>query len=424
MSDDSVSFSPRRLLVAADASPHSQAALDAAVRLAAAFGAEVEGLFVKDERLLHAAGLPFAAEVRAHSRPPKPLTDRRLQRQLRHQAERAEAALRRTAESAEVEHTFRVVEGDVTQEILSAAEAADVLALGKTSTASSRQRLGSTAQTVLARSPAPVLMLREPVRPHQPVLTYYDGTEAGEATLQAAAALAMRTNVRTLRVLLPTEDTLDHDRLRKTVQTRFADAPLSVSVHVLTASETARLAVLAHRSGNGLVVFPSGHAALSPDALQQFLYDLDRPLLVVPPHRRPASMTSSDAPVSRLTLTTPPDAPFTPHEVLSDFADATAGWTYLEDDSQHYADRKARPALVLRYRRNGSPGLIDFAFVAPPDAPHALGLVLLDAPDAQAPVPPEEQSALVETLLSALRDYLDARPTSTSLTIERAAPDA
>lgn len=135
-------------------------------------------------------------------------------------------------------------------------------------------------------------------------------------------------------------------------------------------------------------------------------------------------MPSSDAPVTRLTLTAPADAPLTPSEVLSDFADATPRWTYLEGDSYHYAERKGRPALVLRHQRDDAPRLVDFAFASDPETGPALGLVLLDAPEADTPLPATERRALVDTFVSTLRDYLNAHPTATSLTIERAAPDA
>ena len=46
----------RRILVALDASPHSQAALQAASELAAALKAELVGIFVEDVNLLHLAG--------------------------------------------------------------------------------------------------------------------------------------------------------------------------------------------------------------------------------------------------------------------------------------------------------------------------------------------------------------------------------
>jgi nucleotide-binding universal stress UspA family protein len=268
------------ILVALNASPHSQAALDAAVRLAMDFEAEVEGLFVEDETLLQAAQLPFAEEVRAFTASPRGLTDQRIQRQLRYQAEHAERTLRRTAKQAEVEHTFEVVEGDVTAELMTAAAEVDLLVLGKTSSASSRRHLGSTSRALLSDAPAPVLVLREVVPPQRPVLVYYDGSDAAGAALNVAVHLSRRSGPRPVTVLLPANDDAKTDRLRDEVQSQYAPSEAPLSVHALTPAESRRLSAFARREG-GLVILPAGCTPLSHVPLRQFLYEIDRPVLVM-----------------------------------------------------------------------------------------------------------------------------------------------
>lgn len=271
----------RRILVALDASPHSRAALDMAVRLAADLEAELEGLFIKDENLLRAAQLPFAEEVRSHSTSPKRLDNRRVQRQLRYQAERAEAALHEATEQAEVAYNFRVVEGRVTRELLRAAQEVDLLALGKTSTRSSRRRLGTTSEALLSEAPTPVLVLRKAVRRRQPVLTYYDGSDASASALRTAAGLANRGPGHLLKVLLPAEDDARAERLRDEVYEHYEGRVPHLEVRPLTQIELDRLAVLARREGRGLFVIPAESSPLADISLQRFLYELDRPLLVV-----------------------------------------------------------------------------------------------------------------------------------------------
>ena len=281
MSDESSPLSVRKILIAANASPHSQAALTLAVQLAAAVGAEVEGLFVEDEQLLQAADLPFAAEVRTHSQPPTPLSDRRVERQLRRQAERAEAELQRATESLDVPHSFRVVRGPVTHELRAAAAEADLLALGKTSTDSSRQRLGSTARALLSECGASVLVLRSAAPLSQPVLTYFDGSAAGARALTLAARCVRRSDAGRLRVLLPARDPETTRRLRDEVHTHCRGLDIETEIHVLSPSEADQLAVLAHHAGGGLMVLPRTCEPVSAAPFQQFLYELDRPLLLV-----------------------------------------------------------------------------------------------------------------------------------------------
>jgi len=269
----------RRILVALDASPHSRAALDAAVRLAAAFEAEVEGLFVKDETLLRASQLPFAEEVRAYTAPPRRLSDDRMQRQLRHQAEYAEHALRQAAEQGDVPHAFHTEQGDVTRELLRAADEVDLLVLGKTSTESSRRRLGSTCRTLLADASSPVLVLRRPVPAQKPLLLYYDGSASAAAALNLAIRLARQGGV-ALDVLLPAHDEAETDRLGEEVHAQHNAPDVPVRLHRLTRAEGRRLSAFARKDG-GLVLLPSCCPSFGETSLKQFLYEMDRPLLVV-----------------------------------------------------------------------------------------------------------------------------------------------
>lgn len=270
-----------RILVALDASPHSRAALDAAVRLATPFEAEVEGLFVEDKTLRRAAQLPFAKEVRAYTAPPRRLSDQRLQQQLRHQARYAEHALRRAAGSADVSHSFRTVEGDVTQELRQAAAEVDLLILGKTSTASSRRRLGSTSRTLLSDAPSSVLVLRKAVPAQQPLLLYYDGSDAAETALQFAVRLSQRTDKRPLQILLPPPDAdADPEALEDRIQGQHGEADIPMHTHPLTPAEAHRLSAFA-REKEGIIILPAGCPPLCTTSAQQFLYETDRPLLVV-----------------------------------------------------------------------------------------------------------------------------------------------
>ncbi|WP_259204929.1 universal stress protein [Salinibacter ruber] len=269
----------RRILVALDASPHSRAALDLAVQLAADLEANLEGLFVKDENLIRAAQLPFAAEVRTHSVSPKALNDRRVQRRLRRQADQAEAVLQAATEQAPVSYDFRVVEGQVTRQLLRAAEEADLVALGKTSTQSSRRRLGTTSEALLAESSTPVLVLRRAPRRRPPPSAYYDGSETAQQALRMAAGLADRGVPRT--VFLSPGDETTTEQLRGEVHEVLGAPPARAQVHPLTPAEVDRLAALARRRGPGLFVMPGTGSPLVDASLQRFLYELDRPLLLV-----------------------------------------------------------------------------------------------------------------------------------------------
>ncbi|MFB6232093.1 MAG: hypothetical protein ABEL04_13160 [Salinibacter sp.] len=122
--------------------------------------------------------------------------------------------------------------------------------------------------------------------------------------------------------------------------------------------------------------------------------------------------------VVRLVLRPDEDAKVTPLEVLRDFADATTGWVYLEEDSQHYAEIKDTPGVVLRYRVDPST-FVDLGFVGSSVGDDTVELVVLDRPDSDTPLSSDERTTLLDTFLDAMRDYLSARPDHVVLQVER-----
>lgn len=126
--------------------------------------------------------------------------------------------------------------------------------------------------------------------------------------------------------------------------------------------------------------------------------------------------------VIRLALHPEDHAKVTPLEVLRDFADATPGWSYLEEDSRHYAEVKDAPGLVLRHRVDPSPN-VDLGFAGSPIEDNSLELAVLDRPGSDTPLSPEERSTLLDTFLDAMRTYLDERPDHVKLRVDRERPD-
>jgi nucleotide-binding universal stress UspA family protein len=181
----------RRILVALDASLHSLAALDAASELADTLKAELIGIFVEDVNLLHLAGLPFAREVRYLSGADRPLDSPSMERALRVQAEQVRQALAGVAGRRQIRWSFRVVRGQVAAELLTAAQEADLLALGRASWALTRRvRLGATARAVVTQALGPVLLLQHGHAICPPVQLVYNGSAAARRALTTAAHMA------------------------------------------------------------------------------------------------------------------------------------------------------------------------------------------------------------------------------------------
>ena len=127
--------------------------------------------------------------------------------------------------------------------------------------------------------------------------------------------------------------------------------------------------------------------------------------------------------IIRLSLRPEADAKVTPVEVLQDFGDVTAGWSYLDEDSRHYAELKGSPGVILRHRADPST-YVDLGFVETDAGPHTVELVVLDRPGAEAPLASGKRRSLVESFSEALRSYLSHRPDHVTLHLNRDAADS
>jgi hypothetical protein len=117
----------RRVIVGLDPVQQSRALLEAAAELAGRMQAELLGLFVENQDLLHFAGLPFAREVGFESATRRALDVESMERTLRALAREARQALESAAEGTRVQWSFRVVRGVPAAELLAAAEESDLV---------------------------------------------------------------------------------------------------------------------------------------------------------------------------------------------------------------------------------------------------------------------------------------------------------
>ena len=164
-----------RILVALDTSARGQAALEAAVRLAANTSAELQGLFVEDEDLVRLASLPFAREVDFASAALHELHSLNMERALRAAAEETHQAFTHALQQLNLRWTFRIVRGTIAQASLAAAGDVDLLVIGQQ-----------------GRSPRIMAgdFFRKPSRNRQRVVGVFDGSPSACRTLECASRLA------------------------------------------------------------------------------------------------------------------------------------------------------------------------------------------------------------------------------------------
>jgi len=205
-----------RIVVSFDTTPAGEAALEAAIGLAASLDAEVAGLFVEDVSLVRMAALPFTREFGLTSALLRPIETADIERALRLQARQTRALLAAAAAALNLRWSFQVVRGQSINAVFELGEDRTLLVLGAASAG------------VVARSPilsatgwrGSQPSVRQGFRylSSRPVVVVFDGPEHGMRSLAAAHALATRAATR-LTVLITAHTAEDFDRRRQQART-------------------------------------------------------------------------------------------------------------------------------------------------------------------------------------------------------------
>jgi len=269
----------RRVVVALDASPHSLAALQAAVDLASARKLELLALFVEDLRLLQATALPFAHEVGAFSGSVRPLDAAQTERRLRDLATRVEALVAATAGRAAVPWTFRVRRGDVFAEILASAEAGDLLSLGAAGWSPMRGRaLGETAGRLVQGVGGPMLLARRGTRLRLPLLVLLEG-ERWRETLEAATDLAGEAAGALVLAVAPGPAQAAREGEARALLAQLGVGP--TRVRLLAGSGPSPLRAVVRREHAGALLAPASAAAFRGEAGERLLAGFDVPVILI-----------------------------------------------------------------------------------------------------------------------------------------------
>jgi len=166
----------RRILLALDAACADAETLDAVARMAAALEAELVGVFVEDQDLLAAAGLPTTWSWPRSGAGRCPLNPKIMERALRVTATRAGAALASVAARRQVRSSFRVVSGEASDTVFAEASEGDLLALAPGGRALRRRGIEVFRHAVRDEACCSLLLIHRDGRMRRPVVALYDGS--------------------------------------------------------------------------------------------------------------------------------------------------------------------------------------------------------------------------------------------------------
>jgi len=271
----------KRILVALDASEANRSALQVATLLASQLHAELQALFVEDTNLLRLAELPFAREMMFGSREGRRITLVNMERQMAAQATRLRQLVEAAAQQNQIKADFRIVRGQISQELCLAAQQMDLLILGKsTQLLQQSLKLGKVAQDVLAAANSNLLVLQYGARIERPVAVLFSGSEASQRALEFAIQLA-RGDHDQLTVIYPAVDSKRHQELQKQVES--LTRPLGVDARQIVLScnsSDALLQAITHYNSRVLVVEASTND-FKPDDIKFLIQQSHIPVIVM-----------------------------------------------------------------------------------------------------------------------------------------------
>ncbi len=269
----------RRILVALDASPHSLAALDAAVEMSVNLKAELIGLFVEDINLLRLSGMPFAQVMGHYSASQRKLNTGQLERQFRTQADWARRALVQAAQAVSLDWSFKVVRGSIPGELIAATKEADLIILGQKGW-SDLHRVGSTAQTVMTQAETITLILREGSRLGNSVMTVFDGSKSADEALEVAGDLIRQGQGR-LVVLIIAADPEQAQSHIDFVSNWSDQTGIQVFYRWLKEADPFMVCSLAQTEAGGVLVLPKDCDSLSDEMALAILSEVNCPVMFV-----------------------------------------------------------------------------------------------------------------------------------------------
>ena len=223
---------------------------------------EMQGVFLEEAELQHAAELPFVKELCRVTFSVREFTSDQFERTLQLRMRAAQRALTVLARRAGVQHSFRNVRGPALRLLLETASLSDI----------------TIFEPVRALAPPAVDPGRRPSRPRR-VVAAFDSLSSGRMVLQAAVRLA-ESDARRLSVLVPPALAGDQAGLGGLLRELLPGQPVRVRV-VTPDLSAASLVEAARAEGAALFVLALGGDLLESGRLQFLREKLPCPICLV-----------------------------------------------------------------------------------------------------------------------------------------------
>jgi hypothetical protein len=246
--------------------PQSRELLSLGATIASLLQAEIEGVFVEDDRLIRLTGLPFLRELRLESRNEVRLDPARLIREWRAIAKQAREVLEDFATRAGLSWSFRVWRGEYDSDLEQFATNSELLLMGSQD-ALSTHRLSAKAR--------PSSTTTKPLR----LGAIFDSGMVEKKLLDTITELGQKSDIE-LILFLPADEQITADETLQTYLSQH-DPEEKITLIRLSDKEPTSLAKQLKAAACDLLMISEQSSLLAGPTLKRILEGLPYPTVVV-----------------------------------------------------------------------------------------------------------------------------------------------
>lgn len=269
----------REILVAVDTSPHSHAALEAAVTLAHILGANVQGLFVENELWARLSDLPVTTNISELTGEEGPLERTTVEEKMNRLRSRILDRMHELGQHYQVTYSMETVQGRVDEQVLEASERSDLITLGLKGNYARRGRLGSSALSIIRQARKPVLILEKGSYVGTVLAAVYDGSQESRKGLEIALQIAENDNSR-LTVLVTGEGRDEIERRSAEARQILNSTGVFADVQTVPERDLGSLLDAVYGLQCGLLILPREQAIVARH-LEALLHNVRCPVLLM-----------------------------------------------------------------------------------------------------------------------------------------------
>lgn len=271
----------QRILVAVDNSKKSVAALEAAAILARLTKANIEGLYVQEERWHSLDDRPAATLIDGLTGKAQTLEKNGLKHEAELIAQRLKKQLRSYSRRHKVKHQWKSVRGKAIEEILKASKKADLITIGCRSNAMLQQKkLGSTTKAIIKQTNKPVLVLTDKLLLNRTIAVVYDGSKESKRSLKMGLYIAQKKKS-SLFVFAVNNRKHNRNSELKKIEQLVDKATVPVKVATFNRPTIGSFIHIMKRQRPGLILISKKQPLLNDESLENILHYLNYSILLM-----------------------------------------------------------------------------------------------------------------------------------------------